>query len=57
MRQRLQDTIHLTDEASPTRKTKPAGVMGAEAIRAAPPRKFRTGPRGVAGWSPNCSDN
>jgi hypothetical protein len=37
--QRLQHTIHFTDEATPTRKARPAGVMGAEAIRAAPVRK------------------
>ncbi len=29
-RQRLQHTIHFADEATPTRKAKPAGVMGAE---------------------------
>jgi hypothetical protein len=29
-RQRLQHTINFTDEATPTRKTKPAGVIGAE---------------------------
>ncbi len=28
--QRLQHTIHFADEATPTRKAKPAGVMGAE---------------------------
>lgn len=28
--QRLQHTIHFTDESSPTRKARPAGVMGAE---------------------------
>ena len=28
--QRLQHTIHFADESSPTRKAKPAGVMGAE---------------------------
>ena len=27
---RLQHTIHFFDEGAPTRKTKPAGVMGAE---------------------------
>lgn len=29
-RQRLQHTIHFADEATPTRKAKPAGVAGAE---------------------------
>ncbi len=29
-RQRLQHTIHFTDEATPTRKARPAGVSGAE---------------------------
>ena len=28
--QRLQHTIAFTDEATPTRKAKPAGVLGAE---------------------------
>jgi hypothetical protein len=28
--QRLEHTIHFADEATPTRKAKPAGVMGAE---------------------------
>lgn len=28
--QRLQHTIHFTDESTPTRKAKPAGVIGAE---------------------------
>ncbi len=28
--QRLQHTIHFSDEATPTRKAKPAGVLGAE---------------------------
>ena len=28
--QRLQHTIHFTDEATPTRRAKPSGVMGAE---------------------------
>jgi len=28
--QRLQHTVHFTDEATPTRKAKPAGVLGAE---------------------------
>jgi len=37
--QRLQHTIAFADESTPTRKAKPAGVMGAEAIRAAPVRK------------------
>ena len=29
-RQRLQHTINFTDEATPTRRAKPAGVMGAQ---------------------------
>lgn len=37
--QRLRHTIDFTDESTPTRKAKPAGVLGAELIRAAPVRK------------------
>ena len=36
-RQRLQHTIHFADEATPTSKAKPAGVMGAEVwVKVAP---------------------
>jgi hypothetical protein len=37
--QRLRHTIDFTDEGTPARKAKPAGVLGAEPIRAAPVRK------------------
>lgn len=30
MNLRLQHTIHFTDESTPTRRAKPAGVIGAE---------------------------
>ncbi|MBU0639660.1 MAG: hypothetical protein KKB50_12405 [Planctomycetes bacterium] len=39
--QRLQHTIAFADEATPTRKANPVGVMGAEMIRAAPVRRKR----------------
>jgi hypothetical protein len=35
MSRRLQHTIDFTDDSTPTRKAKPAGVTGAETIRAA----------------------
>jgi len=38
MIQRLQHTIDFTDEGTPTRKAKPAGVMGAEIwVKIGPP--------------------
>jgi hypothetical protein len=39
MSQRLQHTINFTDSATPTRKAKPAGVLGAEKNSAAAARR------------------
>jgi hypothetical protein len=39
MIQRLQCTLGFTDESRPTRRAKPAGVIGAEMIRAATVRE------------------
>ncbi len=44
MSQRLQHTIDFTDESTPTRRAKPAGVIGASNLRVAWASRPRTGP-------------